>query len=81
MSSNNRLSDMEYKNLSVEYENNPPELSGNPGFLTNLREQALVLELLSSDYARIVKMKAKALSISPSEVIKYALKAQMAENV
>ena len=80
MSGNNRLSDMEYENLSLEYEDNPPELSGNPGFLTNLREQALVLELLSPDYARIVKMKAKALSISPSEVIKYALKAQMAEN-
>jgi len=80
MKENLRLSDKEYEALSLEYENKPPELSGNPGFLTNMREQALVVELLSPDYARIVNMKAKALSLSPSEVIQYALKAQLVEN-
>ena len=75
-----RLSDKEYEALSLEYEKNPPELSGNSGFLTNMREQLLVTELLSPDYARIVNTKAKALSLSPSDVIQYALKAQLVEN-
>jgi len=81
MSDNKRLMDSEYESLSLEYEKNPPELSGNPGFLSKLRQQALVVELLSPDYARIVNMKAKALSLSPSEVIQYALKEQLVENV
>ena len=34
-----RLSDEEYEALSYEYEQNPPELSGAPGFLTDMREQ------------------------------------------
>ena len=80
MKENMRLSDSEYEKLSLEYESNPPKLSGNPGFLTNMREQALVIELLSPDYARIVNMKAKTLSLSPSEVIQYALKEQLVEN-
>jgi len=80
MTKNTRLSDKEYERLSLEYEKNPPELSGNPGFLTNIREQALVAELLSPDYARIVNMKAKTLSLSPSEVIQYALKEQLVDN-
>ena len=77
---NVRLSDKEYEELSLKYETNPSELSGKPGFLTNMREQILVTELLSPDYARIVNMKAKALSLSPSEIIQYALKAQLVEN-
>jgi len=80
MSANIRLSDNKYEELSLEYEKNPPELSGNPGFLTNIREQVLVTELLSPDYARIVNMKAKALSLSPSDVIQYAIKAQLVDN-
>ena len=80
MSANLRLTDKEYEELSLEYEKNPPELSGNPGFLTNMREQILVAELLSPDYARIVNMKAKALSLSPSDIIQYALKAQLVDN-
>ena len=80
MSANIRLSDKEYEELSLEYEKNPPELSGNPGFLTNMREQILVTELLSPNYARIVNMKAKALSLSPSDVIQYAIKAQLVDN-
>jgi len=80
MKESKRLSDKEYEKLSLEYEKAPPELSGNPGFLTNMREQALVQELLSPDYARIVNMKAKTLSLTPSEVIQYAIKEQLVEN-
>jgi hypothetical protein len=42
MQTNGRLSDQEYEEFSVEYEKNPPTLSGKPGFLTNMREQKLV---------------------------------------
>jgi hypothetical protein len=75
-----RLSDKEYEELSIEYEQNPPKLSGQPGFLTNMRERTLVTELLSPDYARIVNMIAKSLSLSPSEVIQNAIKTQLVEN-
>jgi hypothetical protein len=34
MESNSRLSQQEYDKLSLEYEANPPKLSGKPGFLT-----------------------------------------------
>ena len=78
MKATTRLSDEEYKALSLEYEQNPPELSGPPGFLTNIREQLLVTELLPPDYARIVKTQARAMS--PSEVIQYAIKTQLVEN-
>lgn len=81
MDESKRLSDNEYDALSREYETVPPKLSGSLGFLTNTREQSLVTELLSPDYARIVKMKAKALSLSPSEIIQSAVKAQLVENV
>ena len=80
MVDNVRLTNNEYEKISLEYEKNPPELSGTPDFLTKIRQQALVVELLSPDYARIVNMKAKALSLSPSEVIQYALKEQLVEN-
>jgi len=81
MKTSNRLTDQEYDKLSLEYKQNPPELSGSPGFLTNIHERILITELLPPDYARIVNMKAKALSVSPSEVIQLALKAQLVENV
>jgi len=81
MNTNSRLSDKEYEELSLEYEQNPPELSAKPGFLTNMREKTLVTELLPPDYARIVNTKAKAMSLTPSEVIKYAIKALLTENV
>ena len=80
MNTNIRLTNKEYEELSLEYKTNPPELSGKPGFLTNKREQILVTELLPPDYARIVNMKAKALSLSPSEVIQYAIKEQLVKN-
>ena len=80
MKTNVRLSDREYDELSLEYEKSPPALSGNPGFLTKLRERTLVTELLPPDYARIVNMQAEAMSLSPSEVIQHAIKAQLAED-
>ena len=80
MNANGRLSDKEYEELSLEYEQNPPKLSGKPGFLTTMRERTLVSELLPPDYARIVNMKAKAMSLSPSEVIQYAIKEQLVDN-
>lgn len=43
---NARLTDEEYETLSLEYEQNPPELSSQPGFLTGTRERMLVTELL-----------------------------------
>ena len=75
-----RLPDRDYEKFSLEYEQKPPELSGKPGFLTNMRERTLIAELLPPDYARIVNMKAKAMSLSPSEVIQYAIKEQLVEN-
>jgi len=84
MRENDRLSDKEYEKLSLEYEQNPPKLSGKPGFLTTMRERTLISELLSPDYARIVYIKAKAMSLSPSEFIQYAIKEQVttiAENI
>ena len=80
MESNNRLSNQEYEKLSIEYEMNPPELSGKSGFLTAIREKTLISELLPPDYARIVLMKAKAMSLSPAEVIQLSIKKQLAEN-
>ena len=72
-----RLSNSEYEALSLEYETNPPELSGSPGFLTNIREQMLVEKLLPPDYARAVNTKANIMALSPSLVIQHALKAQL----
>jgi hypothetical protein len=80
METSGRLSDKEYEELSLEYKQNMPELSGKLGFLTNMREKILVTELLPPDYARIVNMKAKAMSLSTSEVIQYAIKEQLVEN-
>ena len=69
MKASDRLSEMEYEKLSIEYEQYPPELSGRPGFLTELREKALVLELLPPDYARVINAKARIMSLSPSELL------------
>ena len=80
MNANCRLSDSDYEKLSLEYEKNPPELSGKPGFLTIMREKTLITELLPHDYARIVLMKAEAMSLSPAEVIQYSIKSQLVEN-
>jgi hypothetical protein len=77
MNTDGRLSDEEYEALSLEYEKNPPELSGTPGYLTFMREQLLVTELLPPYYARIVKSKAMSMSLSLSEVIQYAIRTQL----
>ena len=74
------MSNSEYEALSLEYEMNPPELSGMPGFLTNMREQMLVAKLLPPDYARVVNTKASIMMLSPSEIIQYAIKAQLMES-
>ena len=81
MKTNNRLSDKEYERLSVEYEQNPPKLSGKPGFLTNVRERTLITKLLPPEYARIVNMKAQAMSLSPSEFIQIIIKEQLIESI
>jgi hypothetical protein len=81
MDMNKKLSDKDYEKFAFEYEKNPPELSGNPGFLSYKRETALVAELLPPYYAHIVNVKAKAMSLSPSEVIQYAIKSQLKESV
>ena len=80
MKTSGRLSDKEYETLSLKYEKNPPELSGRPGFLSYMREAQLVNELLSPDYARIINIKAKAMLMSPAEVIRYAIKKQLVES-
>ena len=80
MKTTERLTNSEYEALSLEYESNPPELSGMPGFLTNMRQQMLVAKLLPPDYARVVNTKANIMSLSPSEIIQYAIKAQLVES-
>ena len=80
MKTSERLSDSEYESLSIEYEQNPPRLSGKPGFLSHMREAKLVNELLPPDCARIINMKSKAMLLSPAEVIRYAIKKQLLEN-
>ena len=80
MRTTERLSNSEYEALSHEYEINPPELSGMPGFLTHMREQMLVAKLLPPDYARLVNTKANIMALSPSEIIQYAIKAQLVES-
>jgi hypothetical protein len=47
--------------------------------LTQQRQQALVRELLSPSFAKYVNEKAKALSISPAEVIVRAIKEQFGD--
>ena len=80
MRTTERLSNSEYEALSLEYELNPPELSGMPGFLTKIREQMLVAKLLPPDYARLVNTKASIMSLTPSEIIQYALREQLIES-
>lgn len=80
MKPNSRLSNEEYEALSIEYEKNPPALSGKHGFLSHIHEAKLINELLSPEYARIINMKSKAMSLSPAEVIRHAIKNQLLEN-
>jgi hypothetical protein len=73
-----RLTDEEYTALAEKYEKTPPTLSGQPGYFTRLKEQQLALELLGEDCARFINAKAKALSASPSQVIRAAIRDQLA---
>ena len=81
MENSTRLSDMEYEKLSIMYEQSPPRLSGQPGFLSHMRETRLINELLPPDYARIVTMKSKTMRLSPADVIQHAIKEQLMESV
>jgi len=76
-----KLTEQQLEALAEEYAKNPPPLSGQPGYFTRKREQALIIELLGSDYARVINSRAKALSVSPSDVIRSALKDQLANAV
>ncbi|MDR1358767.1 MAG: hypothetical protein LBJ48_05385 [Coriobacteriales bacterium] len=71
------LTDEEYLELSDSYAKDAPELSGNPGLLTRLREAQLVNDLLEPDFARAVNAKAEALSVPQSAIIQEALRNQM----
>ena len=75
-----RLSNSEYEALSLEYELNPPDLSGMPGYITNMREQMLIAKLLPPDYARLINTQASIMAISPSQIIQYAIKTQLVES-
>jgi hypothetical protein len=76
-----KLTEQQLEALAEEYAKSPPPLSGKPGYFSQKREQALVSELLGPDYARVINTKAKALSISPSEVIRVAIKEQLSNAV
>ena len=75
-----RLTNHEYEKLSLEYEQNPPELSGKTGFITAMREKALISKLLPPEYARIVNVKASAMSMSPTEMLQFLIKEHMVGN-
>ena len=71
------MTEQEYGALSDSFVKDAPALSGNPGFLSRLREAQLVNDLLDPEYARIVNAKAAALSVPQSEIIQKALRDQM----
>jgi hypothetical protein len=71
------LTDKEYRELSDFYAESAPELSGNPGLLTRLREAQLVNDLLEPDFAEAVNAKAAAMSVSQSTIIQEALRNQI----
>jgi hypothetical protein len=68
------LTDEQYDALSDAYANQAPSLSGKPGFLTSLREDLLVDELLEPEFARIVKAQSMLREVPPSQIIQQAIK-------
>ena len=42
-----RMTNEEYEALAKQAEETPPKLSGKPGYISLLRERALIAELLS----------------------------------
>jgi len=73
----NELTNEEYEKLSDSYVVDPPKLSGKPGFITIMRERELVDKLLSAKYARIIKVQAAQMSVSPSDIIESAIQLQL----
>jgi len=71
---NYEMTDEEYEALSDEYSATPPTLSGKPGIFTQMREEALVRELLDQESARIVIAKSKATGERESTVISKAIR-------
>ena len=68
------LSEEEYEALSDDHVVNPPTLSGQPGFITVLKQKALLKELLSSECANLISIQAEQESVCPSEIIENAIK-------
>jgi len=73
-----KLNEEQLEALALEYVDNPPVLSGKPGYFTRRKEKELVSELLDVECARFVNTKAKVLMVSPSEIIQMAIKDQIA---
>ena len=71
------LTNEEYEKLSDSYVADLPKLSGKPGYITIMRERALVDKLLSAKYARIIKVQAEQMSVSPSVIIETAIQHQL----
>jgi hypothetical protein len=68
------LSDEEYEALSDDHVANPPTLSGRPGFITTMRQKALIKELVSLECANLISIQAEQESVSPSVIIENAIK-------
>ena len=71
------LTNEEYEKLSDGYVTVPPKLSGKPGYITIMRERALIDKLLSAKYARIIKVQAEQMSVSPADIIEAAIQRQL----
>ena len=71
---NNILSEEEYEALSDDHVVNPPTLSGRPGFITVMRQKALLKELVSPECANLIAIQAEQEALCPSEIIENAIK-------
>jgi hypothetical protein len=71
---NTELSEKEYEALSDDHVVNPPTLSGTPGFITTMRQKALLKELVSLECANLISIQAEQESVCPSEIIENAIK-------
>ena len=75
------LTNEEYEALSDSYVANPPKLSGKPGYITVMRERVLIDKLVSTKYARIIKIQAEQMSVCPSDIIESAIQYQLNSRV
>ena len=71
---NTILSEEDYEALSDDHVVNPPTLSGKPGFITTLRQKALLKELVSFECANLISIQAEQESVCPSDIIENAIK-------